>query len=171
MGDIRGLGDIGDLGEPLYTEGEVRFLLSLTRGEAIDLDASQPDSCAHLTDDVIPAGDAGEDHGLMTIARWHDVHSARRRVVTHQADQAVLQAAAWGLNQREVAQATHLSQATVHRKLRASMGDLLRELGEAHEAPKRQRARDSLERGMTTVMEAAHEAAWVWRNPHIQGRR
>lgn len=135
----------------LYTPGEVLFLLSLTREEAIDVDASQPDSCAHLSEDPIPSGDAGDDAELFTIARWHDVHDARRRIVHSKRDDLLLQLRARDFSQEEIAAVLGSSQPTVSRRIKATLRELLDDLGADDRGPASQAA-GALERALTEVM-------------------
>jgi hypothetical protein len=59
-----------------YTRSEMAWLLGMDREEAIDFDAVPRDSLRQSEESM--AGNAEET--LFAIARWHDVHAARRAV-------------------------------------------------------------------------------------------
>lgn len=118
--------------QPFYSAGEIAFLLSLTRAEAIDLDASQPDSLAHLAEDP-HSGGGDHEQQLPTIARWHDVQAARRRVTAKKADLAIVAMRGAGLSEQEIAEQLGSSQPTVHRRYRATLTEVQAALGGAPE--------------------------------------
>jgi hypothetical protein len=105
-----------------YTAGEVAWLLSLTRTDAIEHDApsshlGQPDG----------AGEGG--HRIPTLARWAEVHGVKRRVVCRRRDALAAELVARGYTQPEVAELLDSSQPTIHRRFKASVRDILAELG------------------------------------------
>lgn len=116
-----------------YTPGEVLWLLQMGRTEAIDYDAHPRDSCADLSSDPHGGGSSSEDQ-LPVIARWLDVQRARQAIASHKADAVVLELRANGFTEEEVARLVDLSQPTVNRRFRASLGELVEALGATDEA-------------------------------------
>lgn len=126
-----------------YTRGEVAWLLGLTREEAIQQDACQSDSLAHLADK-----DASDFHTatqewdpVLTIARWNDVHRARTRVlatrlVADGVDPAdvwveliITTLTAWGVPGPEVARLVGVDRFIARRKFTGLLRYILDELG------------------------------------------
>lgn len=98
-----------------YTRGEVHLLLSISAYDAREADAS--------------AASLGVDDAPL-IARWHDVRRVRGQVIDGKAEDArVLALAEVEVDQREIAAATGLSQATVSRRIRATVDEILSGLG------------------------------------------
>lgn len=113
-----------------YSLGEVLHLLSLSHEDAIDDDATQPDSCAHFSEDGHSAATAHEQFDpIFTIARWWDVRRARDRVVRTKLEQEVVQLRVAGFGEHELAGLLGLSRATARRRFRASIDEILHELG------------------------------------------
>lgn len=112
-----------------YSPAEVVFLLSLSQEDAQDFSVRWADSCRDLSSDG-PSSAAGREHDpLPLIARWVDVRAARRRVVRAKEADAVLELRLAGHTERDVAEQTGLSAATVHRRFRATVQEILTELG------------------------------------------
>lgn len=112
-----------------YTRGEVVWLLSLTREQAIDMDATQRDSCAGLADDTDLLGGTGEPSQLPTIARWHDVQRAKREVVRAKEGLASLQLRAHGYSERELAKLFNRDRLALRRRWHASIEEIIERLG------------------------------------------
>lgn len=117
-----------------YTPGEVVYLLSLTCAQARDESVRWADSCGSLSAEDLPATTSQEYDPVLLIARWHDVRAARERVVTTKEAAAVLEQRLAGGTEREVGQALGVSDSTVHRRFRATVEEILAELG-AHAGP------------------------------------
>ena len=111
-----------------YTRQEVVWLLGISREQAIEYDASQRDSLAGLTTNGPSTHQAG-DGELPAIVRWHDIQAARRRITDGKHAQYVLEHACQGESTREIARAVGVSHMTVHRRFKASLDELLAELG------------------------------------------
>lgn len=126
-----------------YTRGEVAWLLSLTREEAVQQDACQSDSLAHLADE-----DASDSHTathewdpVMTIARWNDVHRARQRAIarlmlddglppaTVHEELVIVTLRSWGLTEREVADLVGVDRFAARRQFGGMLARVLDELG------------------------------------------
>jgi hypothetical protein len=113
-----------------YSLGEVLYLLSLSHEDAIDDDAGQADSCAQFTEDGHAPATAHEEWDpVMTIARWWDVRRARDRVARTKLEQEVVQLRVAGFGEHELAGLLGLSRATARRRFRASVEEILHELG------------------------------------------
>jgi hypothetical protein len=133
-----------------YTPGEVAYLLSLSRSQARDESVRWSDSVGSLSHDDLPATTSTEFAPVLLIARWRDVHGARATVVARKRAEAAreLDAAAreaveqglaetWAIvaarlaasPERAIAAALGLSDTTVHRRFRASLEEILAELG------------------------------------------
>jgi len=125
-----------------YSKGEVAYLLALERWDAIEDDASQPDSCALLNPDGPLSGTTHvEWDPIFTIARWHDVQRARRAVIARRMrvddvelavivfEQRVLQLRALGLSEREVGELLGVDRLFARRRFGAAIADVLEELG------------------------------------------
>jgi hypothetical protein len=138
---IEGRGDWLPPGDG-YTRGEVVYLSSLSRREAIDEDASQPDSLARTSPDGPGAPTAHEDWDpVFAVARWHDVQAARRRVVERKMAAAgadprairlelvILELRVRGWTERAIAEHTGLQALAVRRRFTAGIADILDELG------------------------------------------
>lgn len=94
------------------------------------MDAQSADSLAHLSqDDVHGSGVAIEDLDLPVIARWHDVHDAAAKIAGVKELEQIVQLQAGGLSQEEVGAELGISQPTVSRRYKATMTELLAELG------------------------------------------
>lgn len=109
-----------------YSPGEIAWLLSLTYEEAVSADASPVSSTGQLSGD----GTSGSADGpqVPVIARWNDVRRARQ-IVREKRDQEILELRVAGETEQEVAAKVGLSQQTVSRRFRASLRDILDELG------------------------------------------
>ena len=112
-----------------YTAGEVVWLLGLSR-EEVELE-DQPGS-------TLGQPDGGGEHGhrIPTLARWAEVRRARDAVIRRRRaaeavarGMAVLELVARGYTQQEAAAIAGVSQPTVSRRVRASLRDILAELG------------------------------------------
>lgn len=131
-----GRAPVDDNGDVSYSPAEVAYLLSLDHDEALLDSAGFVDSLAHLGDDShgAPASDV-EHAGVPTIARWADVRRARARVLARkEADAArrssqVLVLRVHEATEAEVARLLGVSQPTVNRHLRATLDEILAELG------------------------------------------
>lgn len=112
-----------------YSQGEVLWLLSMSREEAILCDAVPRDSCADLA-----ADDGGHapsaDPSLPVIARWWDVRRARDRIRLSKEQEMAARLRAEGFTERELASVLGCSQPTAHRRVSVTLRELVRELGE-----------------------------------------
>lgn len=118
----------------LYRPGEVLWLLSITREEAIDHDASPGCGVGNLSGDTTShTSSLEEDRPLLAIVRWWDVHTARLRVVSGQSRQDVLDARAAGLTEHATSQVTGLPVSTARRRFEQTLTLLVDELNGAHE--------------------------------------
>lgn len=120
----------------LYTAAEVVFLLALNQKQAEELSEGFVDSVAHLAEDPDVRGGAGEDSGVLVIARWRDVHEARDRAraraepyIAPEDVDRIVALSVHGYTQREIADQVEISQATVHRRIRGMLDLILEELG------------------------------------------
>lgn len=113
-----------------YTRGEVVFLLSLSRDQAIDMDAHPRDSCAGLSDDH-ESGGGDDDSGVMVIARWLDVQRAKKAIVRDKESLAILQLRAGGFGERELGRLMGTGQMAVRRRAHATVTEILEHLGGA----------------------------------------
>jgi hypothetical protein len=125
-----------------YSRGEVVYLSSLSRREAVDEDASQPDSLARTSPDGPGAPTTHEEWDpVFAIARWHDVQAARRRVVQRKMTAAgadprairlelvILELRVRGWTERAIAERTGLHRLTIRQRFSAGIADILAELG------------------------------------------
>lgn len=125
-----------------YTRGEVLYLLSLTRGDAIEDDEGYVDSCARFSaDGNLASTTHAEWDPLMTIARWNDVHGARARVIAQRMEAAscnpreiqfetvILILRARGHTEEEIAERTGLHRLAARRRFTAATNAILEELG------------------------------------------
>lgn len=125
--------DEGGLSAVLYTRGRVAYLLSLSREDAIDEDACQPDSLARCA----PGGPGSpttheEWDPPFAIAEWHDVHRAKDRVIRRgrAAEGALaLELQLRGHTAREVGELLKASHVTAWRRARGLLDLILDELG------------------------------------------
>lgn len=112
-----------------YTVAEVGFLLSIDEEEARNIDAGMGSQLGSLGGEA-SSGHSSEDPSVFAIARWHDVHDARARVLANRrAESMVLSLSLAEMPQRTIAAAVGISQPTVSRKLKASLTEILEELG------------------------------------------
>ncbi len=125
-----------------YTRGEVVYLLSLTHSDAVSEDARQPDSLARTSPEGPGAPTAHEEWDpVFTVARWHDVQAARRRALERKMTAAnadprqlkleliILELRSRGWTEEEIAQRAGLAQQSVSRKARATLAEIVAELG------------------------------------------
>ncbi len=122
----------------LYTVGEVLYLLSLEREDAIGDDVSQPNSVSRFTADGFSAPTATEQDRVMTIARWNDVQDAKSRAGRERLgklEKLLMAMRVLEFTEREIADWFGVSQWTVHMKWRASLDEILLELGGAAGPP------------------------------------
>jgi AraC-like DNA-binding protein len=123
------------MGSAAYTPGEVVYLLSLSPQQARDASVRWADSVGSMSADGPAGSSAGGEHDpVLLIARWHDVRAARRRVIArkeaHAAEaEAILALRLAGATTRAVAGVVGLSYPTVHRRFRATVDEVLAELG------------------------------------------
>lgn len=137
-------------GSATYTRGEVIFLFGISREDALLADAV-PKSSANLSGNESSAAIAAYDTvHVSTLARWTEVHQARRRVIARflaedGADrrEVLLQLVitvlrSWGLNGPEVAEIVGMDRFRAARRFTALLAAVLDELGgEAPELPDR----------------------------------
>lgn len=100
------------------------------------MDADSPDSLAHLAEDIHGSGLGIEDLDVPHVARWHDVHLAAERIARRNWLADVSADLVNGASQQAIAASQGVSQATLSRRYRASMEQLLLEL---NHRPGRQR--------------------------------
>ncbi len=105
-----------------YTSGEVLFLLALRHQDALLLDSSPPDSLVRFTHGE-STGEGSADPELPVLARRWDVRRAQHTV----GSMIVLRAA--GVTERELATALGVSHVTIHHRIRATVDDILDQLG------------------------------------------
>lgn len=98
----------------VYTRKEVELLLSIKEREAREADEGATEL------------GVGE---LPLVVRWHDVHTARRRVIMAKREQEMIQLRAQGYEEREIAELVGLHRSTVNRAFRASVDETLAVLG------------------------------------------
>lgn len=126
-----------------YTRGEVLYLLSLKREDAIDEDAGQPDSCAMLSPDDLPSTTHAEWDPVFAIARWHDVQGAKRRLekrwerVHAELGLEIVELRAREATEEQVAELVGLHRLAARRRFHATLEDIMRELGGAAETAER----------------------------------
>jgi transcriptional regulator len=117
-----------------YTIGEILWLLSLTREQAVDLDATPADSLA-ATSETHAADARTIDGSIPVIARWHDVQQAKARLNATKQELKMVELRAQGQTDKQVAETLGTSRQTVNRKWRATVQEILDELGgEYHES-------------------------------------
>lgn len=112
-----------------YTVGEVLWLLQMTHQEALDYDSVPKDSCADLSEDPQGGGSADADPSLFVVLRWHDVHDAAKRVRISKENTHILKLRACGYTEEEVSERVELDRRTLRRRFRASVNEILAELG------------------------------------------
>jgi hypothetical protein len=113
-----------------YTVAEVAFLLALSHEDAIDISVAWSDSLAKCTHDGPAAPTTSEDWDPpMLIARWHDVQAAKRRAQIGKLRLEILRLRVAGYTELEVAQLVGLGKKTAARRFRASLDEILEELG------------------------------------------
>jgi hypothetical protein len=116
----------------LYSRGEVAWLLSISHREAIELDASQPDSCSRLS-----ADDTGHscstDEPMLAVLRWHDVHAARRTIAESKVQALVLRLRRAGYTERQVVDVFKTPKTTMRRRWDATITEIVRLLGETED--------------------------------------
>jgi hypothetical protein len=122
----------------LYSEGEVAWLMSISRRDAIGFDAYPRSQVARFS----PGGHAHTAvdptiSPVPTIARWHDVRAARERVVTDHRDRILIFLRTLEFTEREVAEFFELSKSAIHQRFRARFDDILAVLGGAATPPER----------------------------------
>lgn len=110
----------------LYTPQEVEWLISISHGDAVSVDAAVQSS---WPDRKNPAGVIGPEdaHELLTVLRWDDVDIARRRV-QNRIDQKVTVLRRMGLDQAQIGRIVGRHQSVVSRRFRASIDDIVGEL-------------------------------------------
>lgn len=114
----------------LYSRGEVAFLLSLTRDDAIDEDASQADSLSRCTPDGPGSTTSHEEWDpVFTIARWNEVHAAKACIVKTKVELAVLELRVGGHTEQELADHLGIHRLAGRRRFGASLDELLELLG------------------------------------------
>jgi AraC-like DNA-binding protein len=112
-----------------YTVGEVLWLLQMSRQEAIDYDAVPKDSCADLSEDPQGGGSANADPSLFVVLRWHDVHDAAKRVRMSKENAHIIRLRSCGYTEEEVSERVSLDRRTLRRRFRATVNEILTELG------------------------------------------
>lgn len=136
-----------------YSTGEVVWLLSLGRQEAICDDASPRSGLASERTGVSSEGPPLP----VSVRRW-DVRRARNRVVASKRDRQMLELRGAGFTETEVAAETGVSQATVNRRVRASVREIVDELGGEHDQPAEAQSRTSMCMVCAVRPRARHEA-------------
>jgi hypothetical protein len=113
-----------------YTPGEVAYLLGMTHREALEEDGPRA-----ATFGADGGGDAGEQR-VPTYARWCEVRAAQRRVRGRKLDAAAAERAALeaqlraqGYSESEVAELADASSSSVGRRFKATLTEILDELG------------------------------------------
>jgi hypothetical protein len=112
-----------------YSVGEITWLLALNYEDVLEEDfpatsLSQPDS-----------NGSGDTTRVPTLARWAEVRAAAARVIKHKRDLEGAELVARGYTQAEVAGLLGASQQTVSRRFRATVAEILEELGGPVQAP------------------------------------
>lgn len=116
-----------------YSRAEVVWLLSIDDPDDVRaLDEGLVDSLAPLT--AGSGASSADGAGVPVIARWHDVRRARERVCAAKLDREIVERRVAGEGEREVAAEVGVSQPTVHRRFRATIDEILEELGGEAEA-------------------------------------
>lgn len=114
-----------------YTRGEVVFLLSLSRDQAIDMDASQRDSCADLKHDDEGGRITGAVETIPVIARWVDVQRVKRKLIADKEALAIMQLRAGGYSERTIAELSGRDRMAVRRRWHATIDEIWQSLGGA----------------------------------------
>lgn len=112
-----------------YSVGEVLFLRSLSREEAIDCDASPPDSLARFVAGDAGAGGSSEGPALPVVARWWDVHRAAATVRRRKAGPSELELRLAGYTRAEIAEVTGESIETIRKRTHVEVDEIMAELG------------------------------------------
>lgn len=112
-----------------YSAGEVVWLLSLTREEALAHDSAPRTSTAHMSTDGTERAQSSEGPSLPAVVRWNDVHDARARVLDRKRMVQVIRLRGFGYTQQEIAEKLGVSQPTVSRAFKAAVREVLEELG------------------------------------------
>lgn len=113
-----------------YSRGEVIWLLSLTRDQAIEMDSNHRDSCAGLAASNESGGSiSAVAQSVPTIARWADVQRARRDVIREKEGLAILQLRAGGFSEREIAKLSDRDRLALRRRWHATVLEILDRLG------------------------------------------
>lgn len=115
-----------------YTRSEVAWLLGLDREGAIDFDAVPRDSL-HQSEESLSAN---AEESLFAIARWHDVHAARRSITRDNVIAEVMKLRANHFTEHEIAVMVGLNRSTVRRRYVATLDQLLERLGEVVDPPR-----------------------------------
>jgi hypothetical protein len=148
-----------------YTHSEVAWLLSLEHWEALEEDTTVP---SVLRDsDSPPTSISADDQALPVLVRWHEVHHARKAVVTEKRDQDILRCRLAGETEEEVAERVKLDRSTVSRRLWAKIDKIVEVLGGAA-PPNGVTAFPDMciacgERRRTRVTDVRHGAHDLWR--------
>lgn len=112
-----------------YTMGEVLWLLQMSHQEALDYDTVPKDSCADLSEDPQGGGSADADPSLFVVLRWHDVHDAAKRVSIRKENAHIIRLRSCGYTEEEVSARVNLDRRTLRRRFRATLNEILVELG------------------------------------------
>ena len=108
-----------------YTAGEVLWLLSLSHRAAVEIDEGLSAASEPL---LVGSGGGDASEGrVLTVLRRVDVHHAAQRA-TNARDRRIAALHAQGYTTREVAALVETSHATVSRRYRATLEEVLREL-------------------------------------------
>lgn len=105
------------------------WLLSITRSEALDLDATPRDSCSSLSADD-GGHSASPETTLPVLLRWHDVHAARRKIAGGKMQTLVLRLRGHGYTQREIAAVFEEPKTTMRRRYDATVTEIVKFLGQ-----------------------------------------
>lgn len=117
-----------------YTRNEVAFLLSLgTHDEALAYATRIVSSLGNLTNETCHPRLGAEDSDVPLIARWAEVHSAKQRIAGEKENLALLQLRLQGYTDEEVGVLLGLGRRTVGRRWKATLQEILDELGETEE--------------------------------------
>lgn len=111
-----------------YTRSEVLWLRQMDRSAATFHDAYPPSALSNAEGGLASSA----EETLPAIARWWDVRLAFERVTVDKRDKAIVELRLAGFTEEEVARAMGTSQPTVNRRFRATLLEVMEELGEAY---------------------------------------
>lgn len=112
-----------------YQRNEIAFLLSLDRQQALEYASGMRDSIGHLTEERGHSGFSPDDTDVPFIAMWAEVNAAAARIKDAKANLALLHLRLQGYTDEEIATELKLGRVTVGRRWRATLEEILNELG------------------------------------------